>query len=282
MNAPRILIFDSGVGGLSIAQCIRQAVPSARLIYLADNACFPYGDQPEAVVTERCLGLITDTLSHYPADLIVVACNTASTVVLPRLRAGTHLPVVGVVPAIKPAAAVSGNRRIGVLATPATIRRPYLEQLIKEFASDCRLERIGHPELVRWIEGWVAGRPLPVDQLQAALAPFREQQVDTVVLGCTHYPLIRDQLQQLAPGVKFWIDSGEAIARRTDHLLREAGFELDQGDSPPADEPVVAALFSGPLPNGIGAFMAALGLAATVTQGNWPTGQKRVTAAGSA
>lgn len=281
MSTPRILIFDSGVGGLSIAQCIRQTVPAASLVYLADNACFPYGDQPEELVTERCLALIADTLVAYPTDLIVVACNTASTVVLPRLREMTHLPVVGVVPAIKPAAAVSQNRRIGILATPATIRRPYLEQLIREFASDCQLERIGHPELVRWVEAWVTGQPLPLGQLGAALAPFREARTDTVVLGCTHYPLIRGQLETLVPGVKHWIDSGEAIARRTEFLLRQVGYDLDVGAEPGDGwTPVAAVLFTGALPERIADFMAARSLAPATQQGHW-LAERGTTAIGS-
>ncbi len=117
---PRVLMFDSGVGGLSITTCIHQAIPSVRFGYVADNACFPYGDQPEPVVDARCLELITAALEVFPANIVVVACNTASTVTLPALRAALSVPVVGVVPAVKPAAAISANRRIGILATPAT------------------------------------------------------------------------------------------------------------------------------------------------------------------
>ncbi len=279
MNPPRILVFDSGVGGLSIAQCIHRALPSVRQVYLADNACFPYGDQAEELVTARCLQLIEASLKVYPSQLIVVACNTASTVVLPHLRANTHLPVVGVVPAIKPAAAVSENRRIGLLATPATIRRPYLDRLVDEFAADCQLHRIGHPTLVRWIEHWVAGQALPEAELAEVLTPFRDARVDTVVLGCTHYPLIGQQLRGLLPGVQHWVDSGEAIARRTADLLDRAGYQLgdNHGETPALD----AMLFSGQVPPGIGTFLPRLGLAAGCFRGDWPPETVVPTAVGS-
>lgn len=224
-RVPEVLVFDSGIGGLSIARCLHQMVPAARLTHLADNAGFPYGSKPEQVVIERTVHLVTEQLRQHPYDLVIVACNTASTVALPTLRAATTVPVVGVVPAIKPAAALSRNRRIGLLATPATIRRPYLQRLIDEFAADCLIERVGHPELVTWIEGWARGETIPEGLLSEALQPFREVDIDTLVLGCTHYPLITDLLQKLLPGICFWVDSGEAIARRTLYLLEQAGFD---------------------------------------------------------
>jgi len=283
-SPPRVLVFDSGIGGLSVAACIHQHLPGADLVYLADNAGFPYGDKPEAVVIERSCTLIGRALEQYPADVVVVACNTASTVVLPHLRGMTPVPVVGVVPAIKPAAAKTRNRRIGLLATPATVRRPYLDQLIEEFAGDCRVERIGHPGLVRWAEDLVAGGVVPVAELWGAMAAFREAGVDTVVLGCTHYPLLLDSLKQSLPAVQFWVDSGEAIARRVAWLLDQAG-RLAVARSPvaePASPPVTAALFSGPAPEGIAVFMAGLGLSPRRVYGAWPAEQPVATEAGSA
>jgi len=280
-RAPRVLLFDSGVGGLSIARCIHQQLPGVHLVYLADNACFPYGDQPEEVVIRRCLELTAAALEAWPSDLVVVACNTASTVVLPHLRAMTTVPVVGVVPAIKPAAQLSRNRRIGLLATPATIRRPYLDQLVREFAADCELTRLGDPRLVRWIESWVAGEPLPADALDAMLAPFRHAGVDTVVLGCTHYPLIGEVLQQCLPEVLSWVDSGEAIARRTAHLLAQQGCPVES--LLPLAQPVDAALFSGTVPAGLSSFLSGLGLTAARIHGHWPVAASRcATATGSA
>ena len=227
---PRVLVFDSGVGGLSVAACIHEHLSGLEIVYLADNAGFPYGDKSETVVIDRCCTLIARALELYPSDVIVVACNTASTVVLPHLRAMTRVPVVGVVPAIKPAAAKTMNRRIGLLATPATVRRPYLDRLVEEFAGDCRVERIGHPGLVRWAEDLVSGTEVPFAELQAAMKPFRDADVDTVVLGCTHYPFLRAPIERyMGPGVNV-IDSGVAIARRLETVLNELGWRRERGE----------------------------------------------------
>lgn len=269
-QSPRVLIFDSGVGGLSIAACVHETLPQAALVYLADNAAFPYGGQPESVVVERCCSLITAVLEQYPCDAVVVACNTASTVVLPRLRSVTNVPVIGVVPAVKPAAAKTVNHRIGLLATPATIDRPYLDELIGEFAADCQVERIGHPGLVQWAEDLVRGMPVPQHELDTALLGLRDAGVDTVVLGCTHYPLLLAELKQSLPGVKFWIDSGEAIARRVAWWLVHSGQagELSEPGNM-SGSPVAAILFSGKAPEGIADYMAGLGLSPRTVAGNW-------------
>lgn len=283
MTAPRVLVFDSGVGGLSVAACIHQQLPGVKLVYLADNAGFPYGAQPGSVVIERSQTLIRLALSEFPCDVIVVACNTASTVVLPHLRTMTPIPVIGVVPAVKPAAAVSENRRIGLLATPATVRRPYLADLIDEFASDCTVERLGHPDLVQWIENLVSGSPVPEQALSVALQPFRDVGVDTVVLGCTHYPLIKDLLQSQLPTVKHWVDSGEAIARRAAWLFEQQGLEVKSLMALNSDGDVVdAALFSGDIPRGIGEFLDGLSLATNDIRGNWSSSVVGAIASGSA
>lgn len=207
-------MFDSGVGGLSVAASIHQTLPGVELVYLADNAGFPYGDKPEQVVIDRCCALIQQSLAQFSCDVVVVACNTASTVVLPELRAAINVPVVGVVPAVKPAAAYSDNRRIGLLATPATVKRPYLDELIQEFARDCEVVRLGHPALVRWAEELVTGSAPDQVRVDQVMAPLRESGVDTVVLGCTHYPLLAPWLRKALPEVVHWVESGEAIARR--------------------------------------------------------------------
>ncbi|GGE68496.1 hypothetical protein GCM10011533_21090 [Streptosporangium jomthongense] len=283
---PRILVFDSGVGGLSVAGRVHDKLPHASIIYLADNAAFPYGNQPESVVIERCCGLVARALEHYPCDAVVVACNTASTVALPHLRAITDVPVVGVVPAVKPAAAQTLNRRIGVLATPATVNRPYLDALIREFAADCQVERVGHPGLVQWAEDLVRGKPVPQDELDNAVARLDETGVDTVVLGCTHYPLLLDSLRKSLPDVKFWVDSSDAIARRVVWLLAQAGkpveasgwyhgahYDAPRGYGTVHDtccSPVAVALFTGSAPDGIADFMAGLCLRPQAVKENWP------------
>ncbi|QSP96325.1 glutamate racemase [Marinobacter salinisoli] len=281
--APRVLVFDSGVGGLSVASCIVEELPGIELVYLADNLGFPYGDKPESVVVERCLSLIAAVLETVPCDVIVVACNTASTVVLPHLRAMTDVPVVGVVPAIKPAAAKTENGRIGVLATPATIRRPYLDSLVNEFAAHCQVERIGHSGLVRWAEDLVRGVPVPMEALAASVAGFRRVDVDTVVLGCTHYPLLGAALREVLPGVHHWVDSGQAIARRVAYWLTElGGIERALAPEQGIPWPVRCALFSGPAPEGVAGFMAGLGLPARSILANWPSRDGRVRSVGLA
>ncbi|MBW4935808.1 glutamate racemase [Marinobacter sp. F4206] len=281
-SVPRVLVFDSGVGGLSIAASVVRHLPGTELVYLADNAGFPYGDQPESVVIERCCRLTGEALAQYPCDIIIVACNTASTVVLPHLRAITSTPVVGVVPAIKPAAARTRNGRIGLLATPATVRRPYLDNLVDEFAGHCQVERIGHPDLVRWVEESVSGVDVPRRELSEAVAGFHEAGVDTVVLGCTHYPLLLEALRDVLPGVAFWVDSGEAIARRVAFLLGELGKAGDAvPEAVPGESPVRAALFSGPAPEGLAGFMTNLGLRPRTVIAHWPVQAKPVTTVAS-
>lgn len=279
--APCILVFDSGVGGLSVARCIHDTLPGTEIVYLADNAGFPYGDQPESVVIERCTTLIRRALDEIPCDVVVVACNTASTVVLPRLRAMTDVPVVGVVPAIKPASARTLNHRIGILATPATVRRPYLDRLIEEFAGDCLVERVGHPALVRWAEQLVRGIPVPEAELSEVLAPLERAGVDTVVLGCTHYPLLLDALKIVLPDIRNWVDSGDAIARRVRFLLGEAGRDLDRLAKVQHPEPVRAVMLSGEVPTGLASFMASLGLGVRRIDGCWGGLADPVTATGS-
>jgi glutamate racemase len=278
------LVFDSGVGGLSVAACIRNRLPGTELVYLADNAGFPYGGQDSVVVIERCCSLISRALQQLPCDVIVVACNTASTVVLPHLRALTSVPVVGVVPAVKPAAAITANGRIGILATPATVSRPYLDSLIQAFAADCYVKRIGHPALVRWVEDSVAGAAIPQQALAEAVAGFRDAGVDTVVLGCTHYPLLLDALKLALPEVLFWVDSGDAIARRVGSLLHGRGENVSDAEHPTGEQPapVLAALFSGPAPDGLAVFMGRLGLRPQAITGYWTGRTEGAKEAGSA
>lgn len=262
-----VLVFDSGVGGLSIARCIRQRLPSVNLDFLADTEFFPYGDRDHEEIIARCCELIARRLSDQPAAAVVVACNTASTVALPALRERLSIPVVGVVPAIKPAARLSATRQIGLLATPATIRRPYIDQLVSEFAPHCHLTRIGDGRLVHWIENWARGSELPEADLSAVLEPFRASQVDTVVLGCTHYPLIAQTLAALLPQVLHWVDSGEAIARRVEHLLFTEGVATVQESDEPAQCPGSLVLsFTGQSPASLQLLLSRAGLAVSESE----------------
>jgi len=272
-SLPSVLVFDSGVGGLSVAASIRRLCPQLPMVYLADNAGFPYGNKPEAEVIKRTCNLVASALAQFECQIVVLACNTASTVALPALRQCVSQAVVGVVPAIKPAAAISVSRRIGILATPATVARPYLDQLIADYAADCQVCRIGHQSLVHWAEALARGEPVPQTELAEVLAPFEVAGVDTVVLGCTHYPLLLPALRQAAPGVRFWVDSGDAIARRVEQLLalnpaqkRALTPRVPQGLPP---KPLQQALFSASAPPGIERFMTGLGLAPGAIVGLW-------------
>jgi glutamate racemase len=214
------LIFDSGVGGLSILQEIRQQYPHCCFFYASDNAAFPYGTKTEDVLIERVDTVLHQLHTETQADIIVVACNTASTVALPRIRERFSIPVIGVVPAIKPAATISSSKVIGLLATPGTITRDYTEQLIREFANDCNIVRIGSSELVLLAEQKLRGEPLDAKKIEGIVEPFRSNtKIDTIILACTHFPLLKDELKIALPSIKHWIDSGEAIARRVGYWL---------------------------------------------------------------
>jgi glutamate racemase len=219
-NSPRILVFDSGVGGLSVLAEIHSRIPRARLIYACDNEAFPYGTMGEEALVTRVDTVLRALISRLDPDILVVACNTASTLALPRIRAHFAKPVVGVVPAIKPAAALSRTRVIGLLATPGTVNRAYTRQLIDDFAGDCTVVRVGSSELVDMAEAKVRGVAPDPDRLRAIVAPlFDNPATDTLVLACTHFPLLRQELETVAPRSVHWVDSGEAIARRVESLL---------------------------------------------------------------
>jgi glutamate racemase len=224
--APVILAADSGLGGLTIVAEIRKALPRVRLAYLCDNAFFPYGTRPDATVLAHFLGVMNRAIERVRPDLIVTACNTISTICLPQLRAATCIPVVGVVPAIKPAAQQSKRKIIGLLATPATINRPYTDDLIQRYAADCTVLKIGSAELVEMAEAKLLGQAVEIDRVRSIIAPFFDRlantQPDVIVLACTHFPLLRAELQAAGPADVAWIDSGAAVARRVLDVLPPA------------------------------------------------------------
>lgn len=216
-----IVIFDSGVGGLSIYQEIKQALPHIEVVYCADTLAFPYGPKTEKDVIGRTSHCLAKLARKYNPALAVIACNTASTISLPRVRAELDFPVVGVVPAIKTASARSTSRCIGLLATPGTVERDYTDQLIDDFAGDCHVIRVGSSELVHIAEQYLRGESIERSQLEVIVAPFfaNGHKADAIVLGCTHFPLLRDELTRVSPDFVRWIDSGAAIARRVKHLI---------------------------------------------------------------
>ncbi|EOI3466033.1 glutamate racemase [Cronobacter dublinensis] len=218
---PTILVFDSGVGGLSVYDEIRHLLPDLHYIYAFDNVAFPYGEKSEAFIVERVVEIVTAVQARYPLALAVIACNSASTVSLPALRAKFAFPVVGVVPAIKPAARLTANGVVGLLATRGTVKRPYTHELIARFANECQIEMLGSAELVEIAEAKLHGEPVSLEALRRVLRPWLRmpEPPDTVVLGCTHFPLLAEELLQVLPEGTRLVDSGAAIARRTAWLL---------------------------------------------------------------
>ena len=229
MAAARILVFDSGLGGLTVLKEIAGLRPDATLLYAADDAGFPYGAWPARELAARVVEVMRDLVADLRPDLCVIACNTASTVVLADLRAALpDLPFVGTVPAIKPAAALSRSKLVSVLATPGTVQREYTHALVDRFAAGCRITLVGSTALAGLAEAWMAGEPADDTAIAAEIAPcFVEEggaRTDAVVLACTHYPLLLERFAALAPWPITWIDPAPAIARRVDNVLVEAGF----------------------------------------------------------
>jgi glutamate racemase len=220
----KILIFDSGVGGLSIAKGIVQKLPEAQLIFASDNEAYPYGTKTTEELIPRVSNVVDKLIAEVSPDILVVACNTASTVVLPILRTQIAIPVVGVVPAIKPAAKLSLNKHIGVLATPATIKRQYTFDLIEKFAADSEVSLLGSSELVELAEKKLHHGKVDKKQLNKIVEPWltADNKIDTIVLACTHFPLIEKELDEAftayGRSIK-WVDSTIGIAKRVEFLL---------------------------------------------------------------
>jgi len=214
--------MDSGVGGRSIVAEIHNRCPNLAIHYLDDDEGRPYGDKEPDWLIARIVERALQARRQQPFSMIVIACNTASTLALPALREVFDIPVVGVVPAIKPAAQLSRTRHIGLLATPGTVNRPYTDQLIVEHAAHCQVTRLGTTELVELAEHKLAGESVDMGRLEKAVAPLlADERIDTIVLGCTHFPLLKEELTALSSRPVQWVDSGHAVARRVETLLVE-------------------------------------------------------------
>lgn len=219
MNADApILFFDSGVGGLSVMVPTRALLPRAPVVYAADTAGFPYGTRSEDEIASRVPALLGRLVERYRPRIVVIACNTASTIALSGVRSALDVPVVGTVPAIKPAALASRTRVIGVLGTDATVRQPYVDRLSAQFADDCTVIRHGSATLVELAEAKLRGDTPSPEAIAREVAPFAANPaLDQLVLACTHFPLLRDELSVALPGVAL-VDSGDGIARRVAQL----------------------------------------------------------------
>jgi len=225
-RAAQILVFDSGLGGLTVFRALAAARPDASFIYAADDLGFPYGPRSEAEVIGLVMRAMERLIAEYAPDCVVIACNTASTLVLPLLRARwPEIPFVGTVPAIKPAAERSKSRLISVLATPGTVARDYTRELVAKYAGHCDVTLVGSRHLATLAEAFMHGEAIDERVVAREIAPcFVEQdgrRTDMIVLACTHYPLLLDVFKRLAPWPVEWIDPASAIARRTNHVLGE-------------------------------------------------------------
>ncbi len=231
---PTILVFDSGLGGLTVLREIVGTRPDAHYVYVADDAFFPYGHHSEEQIIARVVPLIGELIAAHAPDLVVIACNTASTLVMSHLRERYQKPFVGTVPAIKPACASSQTKRVSVLGTKGTVKREYTRALIRDFAQGCEVTLVGSAELASLAEAALSGGDVSDRQVSAELAPCFVgdgedglSRTDTVVLACTHYPLLMDRLVRLAPWPVDWIDPAPAIARRVADLLGRPRSEAD-------------------------------------------------------
>jgi glutamate racemase len=231
---PTILVFDSGLGGLTVLREVVKVRPDAHYIYVADDAFFPYGHHGEDHIIARVVPMIGELMAAHAPDLIVIACNTMSVSVMTQLRAAYSVPFVGTVPAIKPACASSKTKRVSVLGTKGTVKREYTQALIRDHARGCEVTLVGSADLAALAEAALSGVEVSDRAIFAEIAPCfvgdsegDAAHTDTVVLACTHYPLLMNRLVKLAPWPVQWIDPAPAIARRVADLLGPAGGEAD-------------------------------------------------------
>lgn len=259
MSDAPVLFFDSGVGGLSVVAPAQALLPRMSVVYAADNAGFPYGTRMEAEIAARVPALLGRLVERYRPRLVVIACNTASTIALSVVRAALDVPVVGTVPAIKPAAEQSHTRVIGVLGTAATVRQPYVDDLAARHAADCTVLRHGSASLVALAEAKLRGEAVDPAAVAAAIAPLfagdAGARLDTIVLACTHFPLLANELTAAAPRPMRLLDGAAGIARRIARLTQ------DQHWSGPSHR----AVFTGPPPDALRPALAARGFATLET-----------------
>ncbi len=235
MTGP-VVVFDSGFGGLTVYRHVVDQMPGTDLVYCADNEGFPYGDWEEAALVARIVTLVGRLIDKFRPSAVLIACNTATTISIGALRAayndaGPGVPIVGTVPAIKVAAETSESRLFSVLATPATVHRDYTRALIAAFAGDCDVTLVGVKELAAIAEDRMRGSVVDVAQLSGLIAPaFIEKagrRTDTIVLGCTHYPLIETELVSASRWPVRFIDPAPAVARRLRDVLGDVAAHPD-------------------------------------------------------
>lgn len=256
-----ILMFDSGVGGLTVLREARVLMPDRRFVYVADDKAFPYGAWEEPALQAHIVELFAKLLDRFQPAISVVACNTASTLVIDALRDRfPGHPFVGTVPAIKPAAERTRSGLVSVLATPGTVKRQYTRDLIGKWAQKCHVRLVGSNNLAGLAEAYMREGFVDEEAVRAEIAPCFVQhddlRTDIVVLACTHYPFLANRMRKTAPWPVDWIDPAEAIARRALSLLPVVDGALPQG------EPDIAVFTSGKPDFAISRLMQGFGLSA--------------------
>jgi glutamate racemase len=240
-----ILLFDSGVGGLTVYDALRAVLPDAPVIYAADLAGLPYGEKTEAQVSARVAGLLGRMSERFRPRLVCIACNTASTIALGNVREVLEVPIVGTVPAIKPAASLTRTGVIGLIGTQATIRQRYVDELEREFANGKQLLRIAAPDLVGAAEAKLRGEIVDMAAITRLAESLRAMpggaDIDTLVLACTHFPLLADELRSVFGPQVHLVDGAQGIARRIAHLVDGQPMERTQPNRFVVTGPVVAA-----------------------------------------
>ena len=251
-----ILFLDSGIGGLSVMQAAAKIMPHQKFLYAADYAGAPYGTKSEAEIASRVPALLGRLAERYKPSLVTIACNTACTIALSHVRTALNLPIVGTVPAIKPASLMTKTGVIGLLGTDATIRQPYIDRLKDRFATDYIMLKHGAPELVNAAEAKIRGEKVDMSIIRGAIDGLRNQEhgqcLDHIILGCTHFPLLVQELSQAAPDDLSFLDGAEGIARQIKRLMIE-------NETPPASagRPMHHFITTGPI-NDVEAYKPAL------------------------
>lgn len=224
MSEAPVGVFDSGVGGLSVLGEIRRLLPNESLLYVADCGHIPYGEKTPEFIRQRC-AIIANFLHHQGAKALVVACNTATVAGVADLRRDyPHWPIVGMEPAVKPAAAATRSGIVGVLATTGTLQSAKFAALLDRFATDVQVITQPCPGLVELIEAGDLQSPALRQLLQGYVEPLLAAGCDTLILGCTHYPFLKPLLKHMVPAHISLIDTGAAVARQLQRLLAERGL----------------------------------------------------------
>ncbi len=211
--------FDSGVGGLGIFKRVAEKLPHHDLVYVADNANLPFGEKTVEQLNKISATIIQYLIDQHDVQAVVIACNTATVASLDYVRQRFAVPIIGAVPVVKPACEMSKNKRVAIMATPTTAKSAYLQTLIAQYGSDCNVLTIGCPGLANLVETGDLNSPAIHAALEQFLAPIRAHNIDTLGLGCTQYPFLRDKIAAMLPSGVTILDSNEPVARQVERVI---------------------------------------------------------------